>query len=120
MQLHGLGGFPGGSEVKNLPAKQKVQSLGQEDPLKKEWQRTPVSLPGKPHGQRSLAGCSHGVTKESDMTETKQQQHGLEKPLTFPKSRALLLESGDNIVVGYYERYMKIIYVYIYIYMYFM
>ena len=32
-------------------------------------------LPEKHHGQRSLAGYSHGVTKESDMTlETKQQQ----------------------------------------------
>ena len=31
-------GFPGGSVVKNPPAKQEtwVQSLGQEDPLKKE------------------------------------------------------------------------------------
>jgi len=31
-------GFPGGSEVKNRPAKQEtqVQSLGQEDPLEKE------------------------------------------------------------------------------------
>ena len=31
-------GFPGGSEVKNLPAVQEtwVQSLGQEDPLEKE------------------------------------------------------------------------------------
>ena len=31
-------GFPGGSAVKNLPAKQEtwVQSLDQEDPLKKE------------------------------------------------------------------------------------
>ena len=33
-----MGGFPGGSVVKNLPAKQEtqVQSLGQEDPLEKE------------------------------------------------------------------------------------
>ena len=31
-------GFPGGSEVKNLPAKQEtwVQSLGRKDPLEKE------------------------------------------------------------------------------------
>ena len=31
-------GFPGGSVVKNLPAKQEMQvgSLGQEDPLEKE------------------------------------------------------------------------------------
>ena len=35
-----------------------VQDLSQEDPLEKEWQPTPVSLPGKSHGQRSLAGNS--------------------------------------------------------------
>ena len=33
----------------------QVQSLNQEDPLKKE---TPVFLPGETHGQRSLAGYS--------------------------------------------------------------
>ena len=45
--------------VKNPPAKQgmQVQSLGQEDPLEKQWQLTPVCLPGKSHGQRSLEGC---------------------------------------------------------------
>ena len=38
MKLSRLWGFPGGSVVKNLPAKQKmwVRSLGQEDPLEKE------------------------------------------------------------------------------------
>ena len=51
-----------------------VQSLGQEDPLEKEWQPIPVLLSGKSHGQRSLAGyIVHEVT-ESDMTATKQQQ----------------------------------------------
>ena len=46
--------------VKNLPAMQEtwVQSLGWEDPWRKEWQPTPVSLPGESHGQRNLAGCS--------------------------------------------------------------
>ena len=29
----------------------------------------PVLLPGKSHGQRSLAGCSPWGCKESDMTE---------------------------------------------------
>ena len=33
------------------------------------WQLTPVSLPGKFHGQRSLAGCSPWGHKESLMTE---------------------------------------------------
>ena len=57
--------------VKNLPAMQEtwVQSLGQEDPLKKEWQPSPVFLPGEFHGQRSLVGCSPWGCKESDMTE---------------------------------------------------
>ena len=45
-----------------------VQSLGQEDPLEKEMQPTPVSLPGKFHGQRSLVGYSPWGHKESDMT----------------------------------------------------
>ena len=36
----------------------RFQSLGQEDPLEKEMQSTPVFLPGKSHRQRSLAGYS--------------------------------------------------------------
>ena len=44
--------------IKNLPAVQEaqVQSLGQEDPLEKEWLPTPVFLPGEFYGQRSLMG----------------------------------------------------------------
>ena len=45
--------------VKNLPVIQEtwLRSLGQEDPLEKgTWLPTPVFLPGKSHGQRSLAG----------------------------------------------------------------
>ena len=34
-----------------------------------KWQRNPVVLPGKFHGQRSLAGCSPRGCKESDMAE---------------------------------------------------
>ena len=43
--------FPVGSAVKNLPANagDKGWSLGQEDPLEKEWQHTPVFLPGESH-----------------------------------------------------------------------
>ena len=32
-------------------------------PWKRKWQPTPVVLPGKFHGQGSLTGCSHGVTR---------------------------------------------------------
>ena len=52
-------GFPGGSQmVKNLPAlwETQVQSLAQEDLLEKGMATYPVFLPGKFHGQRSLAG----------------------------------------------------------------
>ena len=57
--------------VRNLPAMQEtwVQSLGWEDPLEKEWQPTPVFLPGESHGQRSLAGHSPRGHKESDTPE---------------------------------------------------
>jgi len=34
-----------------------------------EWHLTPVLLPGKSHGQRSLVGCSPWGRKESDTTE---------------------------------------------------
>ena len=42
----------------------QVQSLGQEDPLRGEWQPTPVFLPGQPHGQRNLVGYSPWDPKE--------------------------------------------------------
>ena len=46
--------------VKNLSAmpEARVWSLGQEDPLEKKWQPTPVFLPGEFHAQRSLASYS--------------------------------------------------------------
>ena len=38
-------------------------------PWRRRWQLIPVFLPGKSHGQRSLAGYSPWLCKESDMTE---------------------------------------------------
>ena len=67
-------GFPHGSIIKNLLAKQEtqVQSLGHEDPLKKE---IPILLPGKSHGQRSLADYSPwGRKRDRHDLVTKQQQ----------------------------------------------
>ena len=63
-------GFPGGSDSKESPAmwETQVRSLGQEDPLVKEWQPTPVFLPGKFHGLRSLVGYSPWGCKELDAT----------------------------------------------------
>ena len=44
----------------------QVQSLGQEDPLEKEWQPTQVLLLGKSHEQKSLGSYSPSGPKESD------------------------------------------------------
>ena len=56
--------------VKHLPATEIwVQTLGQEEPLKKGMATTPVFLPGEFHGQRSLVGYSPWGPKESDVTE---------------------------------------------------
>ena len=57
-------GFPGGSVVKNLPA--KVGGTGDvglipgwgRSPRERKWQPTPVLLPGEFHGHRSLGGFS--------------------------------------------------------------
>ena len=72
-------GFHGGSVVKNPPAIQetqemRVQFLSGEDRWRRKWQSTPVFLPGKPHGQRSLVGFSPRGGKSrtllSDQTAT--------------------------------------------------
>ena len=63
-------------QVKNLSAMQKTQemrvwSLGQEIPWRKKQQPIPAFLPGKFHGQRSLAVYSPQSLKESDTTAHK-------------------------------------------------
>ena len=58
--------------IKNLPVMQEawVWSLGQEGPLEKGMQPTPVFLPEEFHGQRSLVGYSPWGRKEPDTTKT--------------------------------------------------
>ena len=46
-----------------------VLSLSQKISRIRRWQTTPVFLPGKSHGHRSLVGYSSWGRKESDMTE---------------------------------------------------
>ena len=59
----------GGTVAKNLPANEgntgnisSIPGLGR-FPWRMKWQPTQYSLHAKFHGQRSLAGSSHGVTK---------------------------------------------------------
>ena len=57
--------------VKHLPTmpETRVRSLVRKILLRRKWQPTPVLLPGKSHGQRSLVGYSLWGHKESDTTE---------------------------------------------------
>jgi len=48
-----------------------VQSLGQEEPLEREWQPPPVFLPGESCGQKSLAAIVHGVSKSQTRLRSK-------------------------------------------------
>ena len=54
-------GFPGGSDGKesfcNAGDPGLIPGSGR-SPWKREWLPTPAFLPGKSHGQRTLAGCS--------------------------------------------------------------
>ena len=56
----------------------KVQSLGQEDPLRKKWQPSPVFMPEKSHGQRSLAGYSLWGSQKVGHNLATKPQHGHE------------------------------------------
>ena len=41
---------------------------------RRQWQPTPVLLPGKSQGRKSLVGCRLWGRTESDTTEVTQQQ----------------------------------------------
>ena len=56
-------------ELKSLLMKVKEESKKAGLQLNLQWQPTPVFLPGKSHGQRSLVGYSPWGHKQSNMTE---------------------------------------------------
>ena len=68
-------GFPGGAVVKNLFANAGDSGDAgfnpwvRKMPWRRKWQPTPVFLPGKSQGERSLMGYSPWGRKESDKTE---------------------------------------------------
>ena len=52
----------------------QIQSLGWEDPMERKWQPTPIFLPGKSCGQRSLVGYSAQGRRVGHNWVTKQQR----------------------------------------------
>ena len=71
--------------IKNLPAMQETRV--RKIPRRREWQPSPLFLPGKLHGQRSLAGYSPWGRKQLDMTEYAHIFTMLY--ITFDKSREI-------------------------------
>jgi len=68
-------GFPGGTAIKNLPA--NAGAAGSKISWRKKWQPTAVFLPGKFHGQWSLAGYHPRGRKEWDTTERLSSTHAV-------------------------------------------
>ena len=76
-----FGGFPGGTSGTE-PACQhrRLKRRGFNPwvgkiPWRRQWQPTPVFLPGEPHGQRSLVDYSPWGLKKLDVTEVTLQAH---------------------------------------------
>ena len=73
--------------VKNPVSMQETQVrfLGQEDPLEKEQQPSPVFCLGKSHGRRSLVGYSPRGHKESDPAERPNNQYSNKGEIPPPR-----------------------------------
>ena len=73
-----------GSVVKNPPANAgdagSIPGLGR-SPWRRKWQPTPVFLPGKSHGQKTVTGCSPWGHKriQHNLAPTQQQQQAYSK-----------------------------------------
>ena len=93
---------------KNLPANAgdvkdagSILGLGR-FPLRRQWQSTPILLPGESHGQRSLAGYSPWDRKELDRTEATEHACGkgstcrCRRPALIPASRRSPRERNDH------------------------
>ena len=91
-------GFPGGTSGKESTCpRRRCKRCGLDPwdgkiPWRREWQPSPVFLPVKPHGQRSLAGCSPWGHKEWERTE-QLSTHAHTKTCSYPYSDVI---SGNS------------------------
>ena len=84
-------GKPKNTGVSSLSLLQEIFATQELNPgllhcRRRQWHPTPVLLPGKSHGRRSLVGCSPWGHQESDMTER----------LHFPFSLSCIGEGNGN------------------------
>ena len=96
-----FGGFPDDTVVKEATCQcRRCRSRGFDpkagkSPWSRKWQPAPVLLPGKSHGQRSLAGYSPLGHKELDMTE-----HEHISVYCFKESELYSKSNGENEVIS--------------------
>ena len=90
-------GFPGGSVVKNLTCRRpRFNPWVEKIPWRKKWQPTPVFLPGKFHGQRSLVGYRPQGCKESDANERLNYHNSLTKFMKLILSKLRTVGTGQS------------------------
>ena len=73
-------------------------------PWRRKWKPTPVFLPGKSHGQRSLASCSPWGCRELHMTDCSTQQQVFESAVSSrltPPNRSHSTPSGIPATTGW-------------------
>ena len=95
-------GFPGGSVVKNPPAKQekRAQALVQEDPLEKEWQPTPIFLPGEfPRTEEPGGLQAMGSQRVGHVLATEQQWQLIRSFLSFFLTNPRTLASTGSALI---------------------
>ena len=84
--------------VKNplAPQERQFDPWAGKIPWRRKWQCTPVFLPGKSHGQRSLAGYSPWGHKDWDVTEATENSRWLCYSLTVPQGCYWLPSLGHS------------------------
>ena len=96
-------------------------------PWRRKWQPTPVLLPGKSHGQRSLVDYSPWGRKESDMTATSLSDevgHNADNECHIWKNishqehllKVVLNNENYQVICKHTPPYVCKLYIYIYIY----
>ena len=72
---HSFPGGSGGKESACNAGRPRFDPWFGKIPWRRKWQPTPVVLPGKSHGRRSLVGYSPWGGKDSDTTEQLALSH---------------------------------------------
>ena len=102
------------SRLQGIPLRGLITSLVGKIPWRREWQPTPVFLPGESHGQRNLVDYSPRGHKELDKTEQHTLSLCCAKAFKFDRSHlfsfAFLLpwKTDPDFSLNMYHIYMQL------------